>query len=119
MDMQKETIQAGLRLIMYHRVLPGHQAHFMRWVEEHFCPAVGKFQHDSTPNIKVLASSVPNQDGSYTFVIMMEPADESIDYSIPSLLKRAYGQLTGEQYTREWESILATDHVDSILVERI
>ncbi len=119
MDMQRETIQDGLRLIMYHHILPGQQDHFIRWVEEHYCPAVSKLQYDSAPRLKILASSVPDQDGNYTVVIMLEPAYDSIDYSIPALLERVYGRVLGDRYTREWESILATDHVDSVLVERL
>ncbi len=112
-----ETVEIPRRLVMYHHILPEQRDRFVNWVNHCFCPAIMRIENLASCDTRVLASSVPNQDGSYTYVILMDPACSDTDYSIPALLERAYGAGEGQEYIREWSSTLASSKVDYVLVE--
>ena len=71
---------------------------FEHFVHTILYPAVMQVEPAVARQVRFLHPNAPNEDGTYTYVFLMDPLIEGFDYGIEQLLKRAYGEDVGEEH---------------------
>ncbi len=105
------------RLVVIQRVKPQRREQFEQFVSEVLCPAAGHLLPGSACEVKIVAPCLENEDGTYTYALLIEPALQKINYSFETILKEVYGEELGSHYTRQWQETLSTPGVETALVD--
>ena len=74
---------------------------FERFVHTILRPAVERVEPAMARQVRFLHPRAANADGTYTYVFLMDPLVEGYDYAeyeIGELLKRAYGDILGQEH---------------------
>ena len=84
------AIPGELVFLAVHYVRAEKRVQFEQYI--HRIHAAAEHLHtEADHHVRVLLSNQPNEDGSYTYVFLMDPLIEGSDLRIDSLLTRFYG----------------------------
>lgn len=100
-DMPRETIRAaaGERvLIRVNTIKADKREQFEQFVHQILYPAIVQLEPMAARQVRFLHPNAANEDGTFTYVFLMDPVIEGLDYDIAQLLKRAYGEVLGEEH---------------------
>lgn len=101
MDVPRETIRAAAGERMWIRVetiKADKREQFERFVHTILFPAVQQVEPAMARQVRFLHPYAANEDGTYTYVFLMDPLIAELDYEIERLLKRAYGDVLGQEH---------------------
>jgi len=94
-------------LLFFNQVKPARRQEYLRFFHEILSPALCSLARDQACQARLLEPTLANDDGSYTYVLLVEPAYEGVDYSIPVVCNNFYGGHQSQVYLKTWSDILA------------
>ncbi len=119
-DGARETVRAvnGERMwIRLNHVKADKRELFERFIHNILRPAVEQVESAMFRQVRFLHPTEPNEDGTYTYVFLMDPLIEGADYGIRDLLKRAYGEEQAAAYDRMWDEAVASPQTGYELIQ--
>ncbi len=89
---------------------------------EHFLhtilmPAVAHTHPETYNKIRVLHPSLPNKDGTYTYIFLMDPVVTDGVYNIGDILHDFYRHEMAEEYMKLWAEALASPQVEYDMIQ--
>lgn len=84
---------------------------------EHFLhailmPAIAHTHPETYNKVRVLHPSVPNKDGTYTYIFLMDPVVPDGIYNIGEILLEFYKPELAKEYMKIWDEALASPQVE-------
>jgi len=73
---------------------------------------------DQTCQARLLEPTVPNDDGSYTYVLLVDPVYLEMDYSIETIFRAFYGEYKSRIHLKNWSDTLIHPKGKYLLVEK-
>lgn len=119
-DEARQTARAvtGERMwIRFNHVKADKREFFERYIHEILRPAVERVEPSMFRQVRFLHPTEPNEDGTYTYVFLMDPLIERADYDILNLLKRAYGDAQAAAYDQIWDEAVASPQTGYELIQ--
>ncbi|SIT93533.1 hypothetical protein SAMN05444128_3054 [Pontibacter indicus] len=98
--------------VVINHVKPDKREQFERFVYEIFWPASSKLDEKAQRAFKhtrVLNPVAPEEDGTYTYVFLMDPLISGEEYWIDGLLKKMYPTKQAEEYYKLFLDALARE----------
>lgn len=93
---------------------------FEHFVHDLLTPAAAKSLPVAHGQTRFLHPVEPNEDGSYTYVFLMDPVVGGADYRIDHLLQQMYGDELAAEYNKIWhESMIGTQVGYTLVQSRI
>lgn len=80
-------------------------------------PTAEKIDTTSLHPPRFLYPAKQNEDGTYTYVFLMDPVIEGAEYDIEILLINAYGEGKIKKYGQQWHDFLASPQVAYSLIQ--
>ena len=98
-------------------VLLNHIRAEKREAFEHFLhsilmPAAAHIQPDVYNKTRILHPSLPNKDGTYTYILLMDPVVLDGEYNIENILRGFYKPDVAMEYMRIWEEAQASPQIE-------
>ena len=108
--------------VVAYSVKPEKRAQYERFVNQFLWPSAAKLapaEQRAFRQTRVLNPVKPEADGTFAYLFIMDPVQKGIDYSILSLLKKAYGNDKAAEYYKLFtESIVGSAKVYSSVQTR-
>jgi hypothetical protein len=88
-----------------------------REVFEHFLhsilmPATAHVEPEVYNKVRVLHPTMPNKDGTYTFIFLMDPLVLEGEYNVENILLEFYKPDQAKEYLKIWEDSQAAPQVE-------
>ena len=80
---------------------------FERFMFEIIFPTAERFEPHVTHRTRVLRPTAPNEDGTYTYIFLMDPLVADGEYYHERILERFYPEEQVKMYLQTWEEALA------------
>jgi hypothetical protein len=80
-----------------------------QFVHDILRPAAEQVDPTTVRKVRFLHPTEQNEDGTYTYIFLMDPFVEGADYSIDNLLNQVYGDAKGQEYFQMWLDSLAEE----------
>lgn len=119
-DVARETIRAaeGERMwVLLNNVKADKREQHEHFILDILMPVVEKVEPSVLRPTRFLCPTEQNEDGTYTFVYLMDPVIEGGDYDILNLLKKAHSEEQAEEYFQLWNESLASPQVGYELIQ--
>ena len=89
---------------------------------EHFLysilmPAIAHTHPETYNKVRLLHPSLPNRDGTYTYIFLMDPVVTDGIYNIGSILHEFYNSELAEEYMKIWTEVQAAPHVEYDMIQ--
>lgn len=89
---------------------------------EHFLhailmPALAHVHPDVYNKVRLLHPTMPNQDGTYTYIFLMDPMVPDAIYDIRKILCDFYKLELANEYMKIWDDALASPQVEYEMVQ--
>src|SRR5689334_4751725 len=91
---------------------------------EHFLhvilmPAVAHTHPEVYNKTRVLHPQAPNEDGSYTYIFLMDPLVKDGIYNVREILMGYYNAAQVEEYMRLWDEALLTPQIEYDVIQSV
>ena len=99
-------------VIVYH-VKPDKKEQFERLIYDILWPASQNLDESAQRafhNTRVLNPAAQNEDGTYSYVLLMDPVIAGEDYSIRSILSKMYPEEEAEQHFKVFEESITDEY---------
>lgn len=119
-DVAGETIRARngeLVWVLLNHVKADKREEHENFVENILIPAAEKIDTTALRHTRFLHPTEQNEDGTYTYVFLMDPVIEGAEYEIEILLTKAYGEEKAKEYGQQWDDSLASPQVAYSLIQ--
>lgn len=106
--------------VVVNHVKPDKRAQFERFVYEIFWPAASKLDtraQRTFNHTRILNATVPEEDGTYSYIFLMDPLISGEDYWIDSILGKMYSKKEAETYYKLFTESLARDGEHYVVVQ--
>lgn len=93
---------------------------FEKFIHEIFWPAsknLSEYDQKVFNQTRVLHPTAKEEDGTYTYVFIMDPVIPGADYSIENFLVKEYGKQKGEEYGKMYTDCLTGDQTGWTLTQ--
>jgi hypothetical protein len=93
---------------------------FEKFVHEIAWPAaesLGASQQKAAGQTRVLHPKEPNEDGTFTYVFIMDPVVPDADYSFNSFLRKLYSEEEVQEYVKMFSESLAVPQEGYVLIQ--
>jgi hypothetical protein len=90
---------------------------FEHFVHAILMPAAEQVEPELYRQVRVLYPSTQNEDGTFTYIFLMDPLIPEADYSFEYLLHRAYPPEKAEEYLRIEEAAYAAPQIEFEMVQ--
>lgn len=107
-----QTMPGDTVWVVVNHVKPDKREQFERFVYELFWPASAKLDEKAQQafsHTRVLNPVSPEEDGTYTYVFLMDPLISGQDYWIDSILKKMYPANQAAEYYKLFTDALARE----------
>jgi hypothetical protein len=94
--------------LLLNHVKADRRAQFERFVFEALRPAGERLAPAIPARVRVLAPTRANDDGTFTYIMLLDPVLPDEDYRLAPLLERAYGEEHAREHMRAFTDALAT-----------
>lgn len=89
---------------------------------EHFLhsilmPAIAHVHPETYNAVRVLHPAKPNEDGTYTYIFLMDPVIPGGIYDISSILHEFYKPELANEYMKTWDEALVSPQIQYNLVQ--
>jgi hypothetical protein len=105
-DIRKMAADGDTIWIIINHIKPEKREQFERFVHEVFWPMASKLSADEQKLFKqtrILHPTGPEEDGTYSYLFIMDPLITGGDYNIASLLRKQYGEQKAADYEKMFE----------------
>jgi hypothetical protein len=102
--------------VVLNHVKADKRASFEQFVHQILKPMAAQTAPEQFRQFRVLHPVSPNDDGTYTYVFLMDPLVVGGDYSFDGL-KHIYGEEQAQVYLQLWEEALASPQVGYEVVQ--
>lgn len=106
--------------VVLNHVKSDKREQFEKFIHEIFWPAsnkLGPAEQQAFKQTRVLHPVEPNEDGTYTYVFLMDPVISGANYSILNYLEKMYGEKKAQEYAAMFNDALNTPQVGYTLVQ--
>ena len=96
--------------VIINHVKPGKREQFEKFLHEIFWPMASKLTVEEQQLFKqtrILHPTGPEEDGTYSYVFIMDPLVTGGNYGITSLLRKQYGEEQGAAYAKMFDDAQA------------
>lgn len=89
---------------------------------EHFLhtilmPAVAHVHPETYNKVRILHPRMPNKDGSYAYIFLMDPIVQDGIYDIGAILHEFYQSDLADEYMKIWDEALVSPQVEYEMVQ--
>jgi hypothetical protein len=88
--------------VLLNRVKADKRELHEKFVHDVLRPAALQVSPTIMQKVRFLHPTEPNEDGTYTYIFLMDPVVDGADYSIENLLKQVHGEEKGQEYNQMW-----------------
>lgn len=116
----KSAAEGDTVWVVVNHVKPDKKAQFERFVYEIFWPSAKKLDSKAQrafDHTRILNAAGPEEDGTYTYVFLMDPLISGEDYQIENALKKMYPKEEAAEYMRLFKETLARESEVYILTQ--
>lgn len=92
---------------------------FERFMGEIIFPAAERFEPHVTHRTRILHPVAPNEDGTYTYVFLMDPVVADSEYQFERILERFYSPEQVKEYLQMWEDALVVPQIGYEVVQSV
>jgi hypothetical protein len=97
--------------VLLNHIKADKREQFERFVREVLEPVAKQVEPNTVRHVRLLLPTAPNEDGSYTYIFLMDPVIDGADYTIIGTLAKIHGQEAAEGYRREFEACFAQPQI--------
>jgi hypothetical protein len=90
---------------------------FERFMGEIIMPTAERFEPNVTRRVRILHPTTPNEDGTYTYIFLMDPVVADGEYEFERILERFYPPEQVAAYLRMWEEAMAVPQISYAVVQ--
>ena len=98
--------------VMLNHVRAERREAFEDFLHEILMPALAHVHPETYNKTRILHPTVPNKDGTYTYVFLMDPVVPDGIYGISSILYKFYRPEIADTYMKIWNEALASPQVE-------
>ncbi|MGE5432538.1 MAG: hypothetical protein ACM3QX_15755 [Syntrophomonadaceae bacterium] len=116
----KRAIKNETVWVLLNHIKPDKRQQFEKFIHEIFWPAsrrLSKTDQQLFDQTRVLHPTQKDEDGTYTYVFIMDPVVKGGDYSIEKLLVKEFGKEKGEEYIKMFNECLAAEQTGWVLIQ--
>jgi hypothetical protein len=103
--------------VMLNHIRPEKRKEFEHFLHAILMPAVAHIHPEVFSKMRVLHPSLPNDDGTYTYIFLMDPLVETGEYNISHILNQYYRPEQADEYLNIWDESLARPQVEYDVVQ--
>ena len=104
-------------LLLLNHIKAEKRGDFEHFIQSILAPAVMRVAPDLHDRVRALFATQPEQDGSYTYVLLIEPLMAEASYDIAEVLYKAYPSEEASVYLRIWEEAQAAPQTGYEIVQ--
>lgn len=90
---------------------------FEHFVHEILMPAIAHIHPETYNKIRVLHPIMPNEDGTHTYIFLMDPLASDGIYSVSHILHEFYKPEMADAYMKIWDEALAFPQVEYDMIQ--
>jgi hypothetical protein len=105
-------------LVIFNQVRADRRDDFISFVNDVLCPAAASIQPVSLCNTRLLEPHVGNADGTYTYVVLIEPGFDDTDTPVQAILSQVYGADASRAHLERYHSSLSDPNPRALLAEK-
>ena len=98
--------------VMLNHVRAERREAFEDFLHEILMPALAHVHPETYNKTRILHPTVPNKDGTYTYVFLMDPVVSDGIYGISGILYKFYRPEIADTYMKIWNEALASPQVE-------
>lgn len=113
-EIQRECVHAveGEQVwVILNHVKPDRRVEFERFMHEIIAPIAERSEPDVLNQTRILHPAGPNEDGTYTYVILWDPVVPDGEYNLYKLLLLAYTPEESDDLIKLFSESLASDQL--------
>jgi hypothetical protein len=95
--------------VLLNRVKADKRELHERFIHDILRPTALQIDPATVRKVRYLHPTEPNEDGTYTYIFLMDPVADGADYNIENLLKQVHGEEKGLEYHQMWADSLAEE----------
>lgn len=103
--------------VLINHIRPEKRKAFEHFLDAVLMPATAHTHPEVFSKTRVLYPSVPNEDGTYTYIFLMDPLVETGEYNISHILYDFYKPELADEYLKIWEEAQASPQVEYDVVQ--
>ena len=90
---------------------------FEHFMHEILMPALAHIHPETYNKTRILHPTIPNKDGTYTYIFLMDPVVPDGVYSISGILYQFYRPELADQYMKTWKEALVSPQVEYVMTQ--
>jgi hypothetical protein len=98
--------------VVLYRIWAEKRESFEHFLHSILMPAVAHVQPEIYNKTRILHPSLPNKDGTYTYILLMDPVALDSDYNIENILLEFYKPDVVKDYLKIRDEALASPQVE-------
>jgi hypothetical protein len=103
--------------VMLTHIRPEKRKEFEHFLDAVLMPAAAHTNPEVFSKTRVLYPSLPNADGTYTYIFLMDPLVETGEYNISHILYDFYKPELADAYLKLWDESLARAQIEYDVVQ--
>ena len=103
--------------VILNHVHPEKREVFEHFLHSILMPAAAHVQPEVYNKVRVLHPTMPNPDGTYTYIFLMDPLVLQADYNIENILFEFYKPEQAKEYYKTWEESLNSPQVEYDMIQ--
>ena len=92
----------------------GEYEHFLHEILK---PALAHIHPETYNKVRVLHPSLPNKEGTYTYIFLMDPVVADGIYNIEEILRSFYRPELADEYMKIWNDSLASPQIEYDMIQ--
>lgn len=90
---------------------------FEHFLHDILMPATAHVEPEVFNKVRILHPTMPNKDGTYTYIFLMDPLVLEGEYNIENILFEHYPPEKAKEYMKIWRDSLASPQIEYDLVQ--
>jgi len=103
--------------VMLTTIRPEKCTQFEHFLDAILMPAVAHTHPEVFSKTRVLYPSMPNEDGTYTYIFLIDPLVDTGEYNISHILYDFYRPELADAYVKIWNESLAREQVEYDVIQ--
>jgi hypothetical protein len=119
-EIERECLRAveGEQMwVLLNQVKADRRQEFERFMYEFMMPIAAKTEPDVLNRTRILHPTQPNEDGTYTYIFLMDPVVAGGEYDIWKLLLKVYSPEQAEEHVKLWNESLASPQIGYVVTQ--
>ncbi len=103
--------------VILNHVHPEKRNEFEHFLQAILMPAVAHIEPETYNKVRVLYPTMPNEDGTYTYIFLMDPLVQDGNYNIENILYEFYKPELAEEYIKLFHESLASHQIEYDVIQ--